>query len=69
MLIPTPLKIIAHLVEFRTDLLSGTVRRRFYVPNLAEAVDEIIASMYKSGEKIKYIEVATLRDVMTEEEA
>lgn len=69
MLIPAPLKTIAYLVEFRTVLLSGTVRRRFYVPNLAEAVDEIIASIYKSGEKIKYIEVATLRDVMTEEEA
>lgn len=68
MLMPTPLKTIAHLVEFRTVLLSGTVRRRFYVPNLAEAVDEIIASMYRSGEKIKYIEVTTLRDVMTEQE-
>lgn len=69
MLMPPQLKTIAYLVEFRTVLLSGTVRRRFYVPNLAEAVDEIIASIYKSGEKIKYIEVATLRDVMTEEEA
>jgi hypothetical protein len=69
MLMPPHLRTIAYLVEFQTVLLSGTVRRRFYVPNLAEAVDEIIASIYKSGEKIKYIEVATLRDVMTEEEA